>query len=114
MRGLLVMMTMIMEIMEVMEVMGIKVIIKIMANIADGLTMKKNSEGKIVYGRTDALGSVKDVTNDKGKSLMQYRYDAFGNIVSGFSNPYTSAAMYAGKQYDPKAANGNVVTVIPR
>ncbi|SDO05174.1 RHS repeat-associated core domain-containing protein, partial [Paenibacillus sp. yr247] len=60
-------------------------------------------DGNIVYGLTDALGSVRDVTNHKGKSLMQYRYDAFGNIVSGLSNPYTSAAMYAGKQYDPKA-----------
>lgn len=67
--------------------------------IGDRLIAAKDSSGERYYYQHNAHGDVTSITNQQGKMLNYYAYDAYGNITSReqlVTNRYT----YAGEQLD--------------
>jgi RHS repeat-associated protein len=71
-------------------------------------------DGKTFYYHADRLGSIRNLTDERGKIIATYDYDAFGNIIkqdSSVSNPFTYTARefdtstelyyYRARYYDP-------------
>jgi RHS repeat-associated protein len=64
-----------------------------------GLVVQVQPDGSRRYYHTDALGSVRVMSNEAGQRVATYTYDAFGAVRSqtdGSGNPFT----FAGEQVD--------------
>jgi RHS repeat-associated protein len=75
---------------------------------------REQGSGALTYYHADGLGSVMKRTSQAGAIVHEYRYDAWGNIESGASEPghaFTSRewdadvglAYYRARYYDPSA-----------
>ncbi|CAH2715098.1 hypothetical protein BACCIP111895_02282 [Neobacillus rhizosphaerae] len=60
------------------------------------------TRGGLLYYNYDATGNVLGVDDRVGDTVMNYRYDAFGNLFTDMPAPY-NATGYTGKNYDPAA-----------
>jgi RHS repeat-associated protein len=60
-------------------------------------TLKTN--GGLMYYQYDGANSVTELTNRHGEVIENYRYDAFGNILTGITAPYNTTG-YTGQDYD--------------
>jgi RHS repeat-associated protein len=63
-------------------------------------TLKTN--GGLMYYQYDGANSVTELTNRHGDVIEKYRYDAFGNILTGITAPYNTTG-YTGQDYDELA-----------
>ena len=56
-------------------------------------------KGRVFYYHSDRLGSIRRLTDDQGRTVATYDYDAFGNFLtcnSAVENPFT----YTGREFD--------------
>jgi RHS repeat-associated protein len=60
------------------------------------------TNGGLMYYQYNGSNTVSELTNRNGDEIEHYRYDAFGNILTGITAPYNSTT-YTGQQYDDKA-----------
>ncbi len=57
--------------------------------------------GDMIYYLNDSLGSVTHITDRTGETLEQYRYDAFGSMMTPFTPEYNTLG-YTNQNLDPK------------
>ena len=62
---------------------------------------REDASGALTYYHVDALGSVVRRTSQAGAVVHEYRYDAWGNIEAGASEPGYS---FTGREWDPETA----------
>jgi RHS repeat-associated protein len=60
---------------------------------------REDGSGALTYYHADGLGSVVKRTNQTGVVIHEYRYDAWGNIETGATEPGYS---YTGREWDPE------------
>lgn len=60
-----------------------------------------NTTGGLLYYQYDGQSTVSEVTDRHGDVTEQYRYDAFGGILTGITAPYNTVG-YTGHHYDDK------------
>jgi RHS repeat-associated protein len=60
---------------------------------------REDGSANLTYYHADALGSVVKLTNQVGALVHEYRYDAWGNIETGASEPGYS---FTGRDWDPE------------
>jgi RHS repeat-associated protein len=70
-------------------------------NIDEPLTMTR--AGTTYYYFTDALGSVRELTNSAGVVQETYTYNSYGQLAAAptINNPFT----FTGREYDPESGN---------
>ena len=56
--------------------------------------------GPLTYYHVDGLGSIRKRTNQAGAVVHEYRYDAWGNIEMGASEP---GYAFTGREWDPES-----------
>jgi RHS repeat-associated protein len=60
---------------------------------------REDGSGTLNYYHADGLGSIGKRTNQAGSVVHEYRYDAWGNIETGASEPGQS---FTGREWDPE------------
>jgi RHS repeat-associated protein len=70
--------------------------------VSPGQEESLKTTGGLMYYQYDGTNSVTALTDRHGDNIEQYRYDAFGNILTGITAPYNTTS-YTGQQYDDKA-----------
>jgi len=65
----------------------------------DELLAQEDGSGALTYYHADGLGSIVKRTSQAGAVVHEYRYDAWGNIETGASEPGFS---FTGREWDPE------------
>ena len=82
----------------VREVRGATVLKYVHSLGVDEPLARENDAGALTHYHADGLGSVLKRTNQVGAVVHEYRYDAWGNIEAGASEP---GYAFTGREWDP-------------
>jgi RHS repeat-associated protein len=79
---------------------GIQVFTYVHGPGVDEPLARRNASGALVYYHADGLGSVVNMTEESGSVVQSRRYDAWGNIEIGSSEP---GYAFTGREWDPES-----------